>query len=133
MKHKPLFLLSALVLIFTCACASLSAVPNPDYDPARYPGSTRMSGGHFDLTSLHKGMISQNGAYRTRDDSLTVWRWYADRFDLAPFEVHNAMGNCLSLGKDDQQVLARHVIGITLCSNTHGTMIFINRTVYMFR
>ena len=131
MKHKPLFLLSALVVAF--ASVSLSAVPNPDYDPARYPGSTRMSGGDFDLTSLHKGIISQSGVYRTRDDSLTVWRWYTDHFGLTSFEMENAMGNCFSLGKDDHQALTRHTIGITLCSNTRGTMIFVTRTVFMFR
>ena len=133
MKHKTLFLLSALVLIFACAGASLSAVPNPDYDPARYPGSTLIGGGHIDLASLHEGIIRQHGAYRTRDDARTVWRWYAGRFDLAPFEQANAMGNCLSLGRDDRQVLTRHMIAVTLCTDTLGTMIFANRTVYMFR
>ena len=131
MKHKSLVLLSSLVLTFVGA--GLSTLPTLDFDPALYPSSTRISGGHFDLTSLHKGIISQHGAYRTRDDSLAVWRWYARRFDLVPFEVESAMGNCLTVGKDDYRVLTRHIIGITLCSNTHGTMIFTNRTLFMLR
>ena len=133
MKHKTLFLLPTLVFVFACVGGSLSALPGLDYDPARYPGSTRIGGGHFDLTSLHKGIISQHGAYRTRGDSLTILRWYASRFDLVPFEVESAMGNCLTVGKDNYRVLTRHIIGITLCSNTDGTMIFTNRTLFMFR
>ena len=131
MKPKILFLLSSLVLTFVGA--GLSTLPTLDSDPSLYPSSTRIGSGHFDLTSLHKGIISQHGAYRTRDDSLTVWRWYAGRFGLVPFEVESAMGNCLTVGKDDYRVLTRHIIGITLCSNTHGTMIFTNRTLFMLR
>ncbi len=132
MKHKTWFVLSTLVLIFACAGASLSALPHPDYDLARYPGSTRLGGGRLDLTSLHKGMISQYGAYRTSDDSVTVWRWYAGRFDVVPLEGGIAMGNCLSLGKDDRQALTGRMIAVTLCTDSPGTLSFVNWTVFLW-
>ena len=118
-------------LFFACLCAGLLYVLNSDYDPARYPGSTRLGGGRLDLTSLTQGYVSQDGAYQTTDEFPKVWRWYTEHFDLGANRVVNALENCMSLGKEDYQPVTRHVIGVTLCSSPHGTMIFINRTIFM--
>lgn len=129
MERWIMFMLSTGGLVFVSASMGLLLMLNHDYDPARYPGSTRIGGGRPKFTSLYKGYVSQDGAYRTTADSLTVWRWYADRFNLDPFGVVNAMENCISLAKAEYRILTRHLIGVTICSRPSGTVIFINRTV----
>lgn len=126
-------LLSLGGLTFTAACLGLLFLMSRDYDPARYPGATRIGGGHLKISSLTQGYVSQDGAYQTTDEFPRVWRWYAEHFDLGANRVVNAMENCMSLAKADYQWVTRHVIGVTLCSRSDGTMIFINRTVFMHR
>lgn len=120
-------------LTLACLCFSLLWLLDRGFDPARYPGSTRIGGGRLLLATLPQGYVSQDGAYRTSDEFPTVWHWYAGRFDLGANRVVNAMDNCMSLAKEDCQTVTRHAIGVTLCSRPDGTMIFINRTIFMHR
>ncbi|MBI3762617.1 MAG: hypothetical protein HY260_12265 [Chloroflexi bacterium] len=131
--HWATILASLGGLAFAAVCIGLLFLLSRDYDPARYPGATRIGGGRLKIFSLTQGYVSQDGAYQTTDDFPTVWRWYAERFDLGANRVVNAMENCMSLAKADYQIFTRHVIGVTLCSKKDGTMIFINRTVFMHR
>ena len=120
-------------LALACICAAAVFRLGRDYDPARYPGSTVLGGGKLKFNALARGYVSQDGAYETTDRFPDVWHWYANRFDLGANRVVNAMENCMSLAKDEDRFLTRHVIGVTLCDNPDGTMIFINRTLFVYR
>ena len=131
--RKSAILLSLGGLTLTFACAATAFWLSRGYDPARYPGSTLLGGGQLKFSALARGYVSQDGAYETTDRFPEVWHWYANRFDLGANRVVNAMENCMSLGKVEDRFLTRHVIGVTLCDKPDGTMIFINRTLFVYR
>ena len=123
-------LLVALTLVPACACAGL-LLAAVRADPAQYPGSTQISQNDESAASLLNGYLSRDGAYQTADRFPTVWRWYSMNFDLGANRVVYALQNCMTLAKDEYGMLSREVMGVTLCDQPDGTMIFVSRTIFL--
>ncbi|MGQ0603378.1 MAG: hypothetical protein ACT4QE_16975 [Anaerolineales bacterium] len=113
------------------ACAGLSLLAMIALDPARYPGSLRISDTHFDLRSADKGYISRASVYQTDADVMSVWRWYARQFDVAPKDGMGAEGQYVMLEKIEQAILLLRTIGVRVCPVESGTRVVFNQTVYL--
>jgi len=94
----------------------------------RYPAATRVSE-DFRLDTLLRGYISQNGLYQAREELPAVMKWYTQSQGLGLDGLSRAMGECVTLHRDDNWLLIQHMLGITLCGQSKGTLIFVNRSV----
>lgn len=95
----------------------------------RYPESGRIGNVHLRLDTLAKGYMIQDSAYRSADELPAVLGWYSQNLKIGPDTGLGGMGNCVSLRKSDEHLLFRQMIGITLCSWSEGTLIFVNRSL----
>ncbi|MEK7324150.1 MAG: hypothetical protein AAB217_02700 [Chloroflexota bacterium] len=93
----------------------------------RYPEAMRLARPDFQLGAL---FISQYEVYGAADDALAVMRWYA-RQGFSPDEAGKAMGNCLSLAKVDERWGLQQMASVTLCVQSKGTLIFVNRNLML--
>ena len=135
MKPLALATFAASLLAVLLASTGLSLAMNLDYALARYPTATSAGSEHLNLLSAPVGYISQQGVYQTRDDVMSVWRWYGRHLDVEPAAGMGAEGPCVTLTRATQHLFIRRTIGVLLCAfgATHRTLVSVSQAVYLQR
>ena len=95
----------------------------------RYPEAVRLTELEFQLDALPRGHVRQYGIYHTTDTWTQVLSWYAHNLKLDLDRRPRLTGNCFQVTDTDARLIIRQSIGITLCPQTTGTTIFVNRVL----
>jgi len=93
---------------------------------ARYPGSVRLSQPEIRLDSLPNGVLRQSVVYHTADHWSQVLTWYVRYLKVDLDQRPRLMGDCFQFADSNTGLMIQEHIGITLCSRTAGTTIFVN-------
>jgi hypothetical protein len=99
----------------------------------RYPGAILVGRSTVRLETLSKGYVLDTTVYHTGADLLGVMRWYIRVLDVEPDEVGGAMSSCIALRKAQDFLLLRYGIVTTFCSNPEGALVFVNRSLAVYR
>jgi hypothetical protein len=94
------------------------------------PGALRGRSEQFDVRVLPQAAITWQTGYETTAPAMEVWRWYSDRFGIAPAAGIDAAGNCLTLTKAATD--GRHPIRVLICSAASGTRVSMSQRLYFF-
>ena len=127
-RHFTVFALSVGWFAITLTCASLLVELSWSDGLIRYPEATRVSQ-HFRLDTLLRGYISQYGFYQTTEELPAVMSWYIQSPGFGLDGLPGVMGECVTFRRTDKWFLVKHMLGITLCAQSKGTLIFVNRNM----
>ena len=128
-QHLVVYGLVLQGLAVSLAVASLLIVMLQTDGLMRYPEAQDIGKAHLRLDTLAKGYVIYASAYRSPHDASTVMAWYVRSLELEPVEAGGGMSNCASLRKSGELPLLRQMIGVTICSQRTGTLIFVNRSL----
>jgi hypothetical protein len=98
---------------------------------ARYPGSVRLSESELRLDSLPNGVVRQSVIYHTADHWTQVLIWYVRYLKVDLDQRPRLTGDCFQFADSNAGLIIQERIGITLCSRTAGTTIFVNHQLVL--
>jgi hypothetical protein len=123
-----------MVIVTTVALGLfvLAAIPSllKVWRSADYPGASRLSD-HSTYTLGHFS-YRRDTAYRTKDTFPVVYNWYSSGHNLGPED--RAQSNCITMERTFREFyILERSMGVTLCDTRNGRMIFVTRTVELYR
>lgn len=127
-KSLIIFAIVALMFLFACSGLLITAVYT-DRQSGRYPGAEVIAS-HNNYSGL-PFQFSWDDTYSIEANFLTVYRWYSARFDLGAESAAN--GTCIYSESTKQGLIASRRVGLIMCGNPDGTMVFLNRTTSLRR
>ena len=99
-------------------------------EATRYPAGKPVPNQNFTKLNSQRQYLRMENAYLTKDNLKTVHLWYADKFKIRNFNRStDSGGECISLGRSDDNLLVKQRISITICEISQGQMIWVTRIV----